>query len=137
LWLRVPPDYKAREVGSALMRAATACGRTLRVIGSTDLTHYGPNYGFMPKGIGESAVEWVRNENDRGFISAILAMDAEKALAHARERYSACSSGAVAAAIAFALDSGAKRGVLIGHSLSWDIHRDRSFVGYAAISFVP
>ncbi len=137
VWLRVPPDYKARELGSALARAASTCRKKLAVIASTDLTHYGPNYGFMPHGVGESAVDWVRNENDRGFINAVLSMDTDKVLGHARDRFSACSSGAVAAAISFSLNNGAKRGVLIGHKLSFDMHPDRSFVGYAAIAFVP
>jgi len=137
IWLRVPPDYKARELGSALTRAATTCGKRLALIASTDLTHYGPNYGFMPHGIGESAVAWVRDENDRGFIAAALNMDADKVIAHARDRFSACSSGAVAAAISFSFNSGARRGVLIGHKLSYDVHPDSSFVGYAAIAFVP
>jgi hypothetical protein len=137
LWLRVPPDFKARELGSALARAASTCGKRLAVIASTDLTHYGPNYGFMPHGVGDSAVEWVRDENDRGFINAVLSMDTDKVLGHARDRFSACSSGAVAAAIAFSFSDGAKRGILIGHKLSYDLHPDRSFVGYAAIAFVP
>jgi AmmeMemoRadiSam system protein B len=137
VWLRVPPDYKARELGSALARAASTCGKKLSVIASTDLTHYGPSYGFMPHGVGESAVDWVRDENDRGFIAAALSMDTDRVLAHARDRFSACSSGAVAAAISFSFNSGAKRGVLIGHKLSYDVHPDRSFVGYAAIAFVP
>lgn len=136
LWLRVPPDFKARELGSALARAASACGRSLSVIASTDLTHYGPNYNFMPHGVGESARDWVRNENDRGFINAALSMDVEHVLSHSREHFSACSAGAVAAAIAYSLDSGAKRGVLIGHTLSYDVHPDRSFVGYAGIAFI-
>jgi AmmeMemoRadiSam system protein B len=136
VWLRVPPDFKARELGSALARAASSCGRSLSVIASTDLTHYGPNYGFMPHGVGESACDWVRNENDRGLINAALSMDAERVLSHARERFSACSAGAVAAAISYSLDSGAKRGILIGHKLSYDVHPDRSFVGYAGIAYV-
>jgi AmmeMemoRadiSam system protein B len=137
VWLRVPPDYKARELGSALARAAASCGKRLSVIASTDLTHYGPNYGFMPHGVGESAVAWVREANDRGFIAAALSMDTDKVLAHARDRFSACSSGAVAAAISFSFNSGAKRGLLIGHKLSYDVQPDRSFVGYAAVAFVP
>lgn len=136
VWLRVPPDYKAREVGSALIRAAAACGRKLGVIASTDLTHYGLNYGFTPHGVGEAAVAWVRDENDKGFIRAVLDMDADRVLNHARERFSACSPGSTAAAIAFALGSGAKRAVLLGHTLSYDVHPDRSFVGYASIAFV-
>lgn len=136
VWLRVPPDYKARELGSALMRAAAACGRKLCVVASTDLTHYGQNYGFMPHGVGEAAVAWVRDENDRGFIRAVMEMDADRALNHARDRFSACSPGAAAAAIAFALGVGARRALLLGHSLSYDVQPDRSFVGYAAIAFV-
>ena len=31
---------------------------------SADLTHYGPYYGFSPKGTGTDAVAWVKNEND-------------------------------------------------------------------------
>ncbi len=136
VWLRVPPDYKARELGSALMRAAAACGKNLSVIASTDLTHYGHNYGFTPHGVGEGAVSWVREENDKGFIRAVLDMDTDRVLNHARERFSACSAGAVSAAIAFALGVGSKRAVLLGHTLSYDTHPDSSFVGYAAIAFV-
>jgi len=137
LWLRVPPDYKAKELGAALFRAASSCKKQLVAIASSDLTHYGPNYGFMPRGLGELAVQWVRNENDRGFINAALEMDADKVLKHAKNNFSACSSGAVAAAISFALNAGAKHSLLIEHKLSFDIHPDRSFVGYASIAFVP
>lgn len=136
VWLRVPPDYKARELGSALARAASVCGKKLALIASTDLTHYGPNYGFMSHGVGESAVEWVRNENDRGFIESAIGMDADRVIGHARDHYSACSPGGVAAAIAFSFSCGAKRGVLLGHKLSYDVLPDQSFVGYAAMAFV-
>ncbi len=136
VWLRVPPDYKARELGSALMRAAVARGKKLGVIASTDLTHYGDNYGFTPHGVGEAAVAWVREENDKGFIHAVLDMDADRALNHARERFSACSAGAVSAAIAFALGEGARRALLLGHTLSYDIQPGNSFVGYAAMAFI-
>lgn len=136
VWLRVPPDYKARELGSALMRAAAARGKKLGVIASTDLTHYGHNYGFTPHGVGQAAATWVREENDKGFIHAVLDMDADRALNHARERFSACSAGAVAAAISFALGVGSRRAVLLGHTLSYDTQPDSSFVGYAAIAFV-
>lgn len=136
VWLRVPPDYKARELGFALVRSASSSQKNLAVIASTDLTHYGPNYGFVPHGEGEKAIAWVREENDRGFIRAVLGMDADEALKHARDRFSACSAGSAAAAISYALEQGAKRSMLIGHKLSCDVHPDRSFVGYAAIAFM-
>jgi len=137
IWLRVPPDFKARELGLALSRAAAACSRKIVVIASTDLTHYGINYDFMPRGLGMDAIEWVRNENDKGFIQAALEMDTEKVIAHARTHSSACSPGTVAAAIAFSLSQGATHATLLGHKLSYDIHPDRSFVGYAAIAYTP
>ena len=37
-------------------------------IGSTDLTHYGPKYGFTPEGAGLSGIEWAKEANDKSFI---------------------------------------------------------------------
>ena len=75
-------------------------------IGSTDLTHYGPNYGFVPRGLGASSVEWVKKENDKGFIEEALRMNAEGLLHHAVENNSACSPGAVASAVTTCSSSG-------------------------------
>jgi len=135
LWLRAPNDRSSIGLGEALAAAATYLGRALVCLGSTDLTHYGPNYGFSPKGRGKAAEDWVRETNDRRFIDALLAMDAPEALALAESERSACSAGAAAAALSFARSSGAERAALLGYSTSLEARRDDSFVGYAAVAF--
>ena len=50
LWLRAAPSAEALDLSKALFKAGKTLKRELVVIGSTDLTHYGFNYGFMPMG---------------------------------------------------------------------------------------
>ncbi len=137
LALRAAPAGVAAELGRAIHSAADSLGRTVAVLGSTDLTHYGPNYGFSPEGRGERALRWVREVNDRGFIERLLEMDGPGALVHAGENQSACSAGAAVAALTFARDCGVKRGDLVEYANSHDLHPDDSFVGYAGIIYRP
>lgn len=137
LWLRVAPSQEATALGSALFEAGGALGRTLRVVGSTDLTHYGPAYRFTPKGSGREAVRWVMEVSDRRMIDALLSMKGDEALALSGSERSACSSGAAVAALTFARLSGARSGTLIDHYTSHDFHPSDSFVGYAGIAYTP
>jgi MEMO1 family protein len=134
-YLRSPPDDQSLRLGEELAAYAVETGRRVVVIGSTDLTHYGPNFGFTPKGVGEDSLRWVREENDRGFLDATVAMDARGAIDHALSNHSACSPGAAATAVTFARTRGARNGVLIGHATSYEKHRDVSFVGYGGVGF--
>jgi MEMO1 family protein len=135
LWLRAPNDLSSLALGEALAAAAASIGRPLSCVGSTDLTHYGPNYGFIPKGGGDAAAAWVRDVNDRRFLDALLALDGEAAVERGEAERSACSSGAAAAALAFAKASGASRAELLEYATSLDQRADDSFVGYAALAF--
>ena len=135
LWLRAPNDGAAVELGEAVSAAGLSMGRRVACLGSTDLTHYGPNYGFSPHGTGRAAEAWVRDTNDRRFIEALLDMDSTEALRLAQAERSACSAGAAAAALAFARSRGASRATLLGYATSLDVRRDDSFVGYAAVAF--
>jgi hypothetical protein len=135
LWLRAPNGPAALELGRALYEAASSLGRSLVCVGSTDLTHYGPNYGFYPAGGGPAAESWVRNTNDKRFIDALLMLDGQRAIELGETEHSACSSGAAAAAVSFALSKGAKRARLLRYATSLDVRRDSSFVGYAALAF--
>jgi hypothetical protein len=135
LWLRAPNDPSALELGEALSAASLSIGREVVCLGSSDLTHYGPNYNFSPKGRGRAAEDWVRDVNDRRFIEAIMAMNGAEAIRRGESERSACSSGAASAALAFARASGASRAELFEYATSLDVRRDDSFVGYAAIGF--
>jgi AmmeMemoRadiSam system protein B len=142
LWLRASPSQDAILLGKALFRSARHLGRKTLVFGSTDLTHYGSNYGFSPMGSGRSgtsvnkALEWVKNVNDKTVIDAICGLDPVHAISHALADLSACSIGGAAAAISYAKEMGAQRGELLSYYTSHDIYpMGDSFVGYAGIIF--
>lgn len=135
LAIRSPASLRAKDLGEEVANLAREEGISLLAVGSTDLTHYGPNYGFTPKGLGPSSVEWVKTENDRGFIDRALKMDAEGLIKHANENGSACSGGAAASAMSTCKALGAGKGVLVDYYTSYDIMPDDSFVGYGGIVY--
>jgi hypothetical protein len=110
-------------------------------IASTDLTHYGPRYGFCPQGRGEAALKWSREVNDVEFIDLALRMEVDKLLRVALDKGNACGPAAVATVIAAAKAIGRICGVLLGHTTSYDIMREKfnqpseESVGYTAIVF--
>jgi len=130
-----PPNSNSLSIARKAVEIAREMGRKAIVLGSTDLTHYGYNYGFTPKGTGDEAVEWVRNENDRRAVDLMVNMDEQGIIADALENHNACCSGAAGAAIAAAKGLGANRGSKIVYATSYDIRPDSSFVGYAGIIF--
>jgi AmmeMemoRadiSam system protein B len=132
---RSPLSLKAEALGKQVANIGKKEGISILAIGSTDLTHYGPNYGFLSKGIGPASVEWVKKENDKGFIDRALKMDAEGLLKHAMENDSACSAGAAISAMATCKALGAGKGILLDYYTSYDIMPDNSFVGYAGIVY--
>ncbi|MGQ9645061.1 MAG: AmmeMemoRadiSam system protein B [Thermodesulfobacteriota bacterium] len=135
LAIRSPASLRAKELGEAVAEIAQKEGISFVAVGSTDLTHYGPNYGFLKKGAGPRAVEWVKKENDRGFIDRALQMDIEGLLKHAEENSSACSAGAAASAMASCKAMGAKKGILLDYYTSYEVMPDESFVGYGGILY--
>jgi MEMO1 family protein len=133
LAVRAPQSPKAMELGEAVVAVAQELKISLLVIGSTDLTHYGPNYGWAPKGLGPEAVKWVKEVNDKRFIQETLKLNEAGMLQAAREDQSACSPGGAAAAVAAAKKLGAKKAILADYYTSYDIIPADSFVGYAGI----
>lgn len=131
----VSPTLVSAGIGEKIVDLAESLGRSLVVIGSTDLTHYGPNYGFAPQGLGRQAVDWVRNENDKRVIDRMLAMDGEGVISESLKNHNACCPGAAATAIAAARRMGARQGEILSYSMSYDTRPDNSFVGYIGILF--
>ena len=130
-----PPNSTAIEIGQAIADIANERQCRIKVIGSTDLTHYGMNYGFTSRGTGPEAVDWVKNANDRRIIDAMLAMDAEQVIAEALDHQNACCSGAAAAAISVAKQLGADRAEQVAYATSYDKSPGSSFVGYVGLLF--
>ena len=131
----VPPAQSSIEIGKAAARIASSLGLKTKIIGSTDLTHYGLNYGFIPQGTGPSAVEWVRNKNDRKVIDHMLSLNPSEVIREALTNQNACCSGAVASAISAGKELGATQGKQISYATSYDKSPGDSFVGYVGIVF--
>lgn len=140
----VPPTHAAIALGEALAEAMAerpAAGGRMVCIASTDLTHYGPRYGFTPMGNGSEGLHWASEVNDRAFIDLAVDLDAEGVLATGIENGNACGPGAAAAAVAAGRRLGVQRGCLLAHTTSNEVmlrkmgSAGRDSVGYAAIVF--
>jgi len=137
----VPPSEQAVSLGEAIGEIMTPAGKNIVCIGSTDLTHYGPNYGFEPMGSGADALRWATDVNDRKFIDSALKLEPEKMLVSSAENHNACGAGAAAAAVTTAKKLGKSTGILLAHTNSNEIMLQKmgtqssDSVGYAAIVF--
>jgi AmmeMemoRadiSam system protein B len=138
----VPPTEQAVRLGTSV---GDVIGRDehkkIICIGSTDLTHYGPRYGFTPQGTGEEALQWASRHNDQQFIDLALRLEPQRMLDSAAENYNACGAGAAAAAVAVAKKLGRTKGFLLAHTNSNEVMLNKmgttstDSVGYAAIIF--
>jgi len=117
--IMVPQVPTAYEVGEAIGRTLTAYKYNALIVGTTDLTHYGPRYGFIPHG----------------------SMRAKEVVSEAIEHKNACGGGATAATVAAVAALGATKGMLLEHTTSTEVAGGRmpddqaDSVGYAAIVF--
>jgi MEMO1 family protein len=140
------PDAEILPVAVPPMDGAVKLGRRIGkiiaemdavVIGSSDLTHYGEDYGFTPAGYGEDAKRWMLG-NDMEIIRPVLDMRADEILPEADANMNACGAGAIAATVSAAKSMGASKGILLEHVTSYDVRPEREFrmaVGYAGIIF--
>jgi len=140
VWLRLPAEIESFEAGKIISQSAASLKRKVNVLASTDLTHYGRNYGFSPQGSGKAALRWVREVNDAAFIRAVEAGKSDEVLLRAERDKSACSAGAVLGAMGFAGAEGLASARLLQYATSADVHGEEeqtpdSFVGYAAFVF--
>jgi AmmeMemoRadiSam system protein B len=131
----VAPNKSAVPTGQAVVETAIQMGLTVKLIGSTDLTHYGPNFGFTPQGKGKAARQWVDATNDREAIDKMLALDVQGFAQEALIKHNACCSGAVTATLAAAQALGIPRGLEIAHTTSFVKSPSDSFVGYTGVVF--
>ncbi|MBU1259571.1 MAG: AmmeMemoRadiSam system protein B [Planctomycetes bacterium] len=136
-----PAEYAVKLGIDVAECIKSASDKKIVCIGSTDLTHYGPRYGFNPQGNGEAGIKWAKDVNDRAFIDLAIEMRAERVLNESMQSQSACGPGAAAATIAAAKALGKTKGLLLAHTHSNEV-MERKFnqtskesVGYAAIVY--
>jgi len=141
--IAAPPRADSHEVGRKVAEIVQQARRSVFVVGTTDLTHYGAmGYGFAPRGMGRTGLDWVKTDNDPRMIELMRRLKAEDIVAEAHSHHNACGAGAVAATVAAARQLGSPGGTLIEYTTSYDVLKDElygdmigDFVGYAGMVF--
>lgn len=137
------PSDISRDLGADIGRIMASLPGHKRIVclASTDLTHYGPRYGFTPQGTGPEAIRWAKEINDMELIRAAVEMNSIAVLQSAEAHWNACGAGAVAALIETVRVLGREKGILLGHTHSSEVMQEKygqpsqESVGYAAIVY--
>jgi AmmeMemoRadiSam system protein B len=135
----VPPARTSHLVGEAVAKTIQDADEDAVVVGSADLTHYGPRFGLVGHGSGEEANAWVKDVNDRRIVDLLLALKADAIVAEASQRHNSCGSGALAALVAAAVTLGADEARLLRQTTSYEVQPDPygdTIVGYASVAFL-
>ena len=136
--VEVPAIEDAEQIGRRAAEQVRAAGVGAVFLASSDLTHYGPSYGFTPAGVGLAALEWAR-DNDRRLLDLVTAMAVDRIVPEVRSRGNACGGGAIAAMLSACRELGASRAEVLRHANSFETLRNIAqqrpvdAVGYAAV----
>jgi AmmeMemoRadiSam system protein B len=136
--VEVPLTEDAPEIGRRAAEQVKASGASAVFLASSDLTHYGPAYGFVPAGVGPQGLAWAK-DNDRRLLDVVAAMDIERVVPEVRARANACGGGAIAAMLSAVRELGATRADVLRHNNSYETlaavrpQRPADAVGYAAV----
>ncbi len=135
--IMVLPENNALELGRAAGEALRELDRPVVLLASSDLTHYGVEYGLLSAGLGDPAERWMR-ANDRRMIETLCSGSGAEVLAEADRHMNACGPGALAALKEALRILDRQQGRLVEYATSHDIAPAPLFqraVGYAGIVF--
>lgn len=136
--IEVPPTEISLKVGDAVVAEVRKRNLSAVYLASSDLTHYGPDYGFAPAGVGMEGLAWAK-QNDRRLLDTVLALTPHNVIQEARQNRNACGAGAIAAMVAACLADGSTRSRLLRHANSFETlatvypQPPTDAVGYAAL----
>jgi AmmeMemoRadiSam system protein B len=117
----------AQEIGTAI--AEVCKGRSVGILASSDLTHFGGGYGFVPST--DDPLKWMECV-DTEILTAIKVMNPENVYKTAKET-TACGYGCIAAMIIACKKMGLSTGQILEYRTSYDVSRDSShIVGYGS-----
>jgi AmmeMemoRadiSam system protein B len=119
--IEVPLIDEAAAIGRAVARQVAAEKLDAVYLASSDLTHYGPDFSFVPGGAGEQGLQWAK-ENDRRLLDVVAALRIEAVVPEVRSRANACGGGAIAAMLAACREHDAAGEVrILRHETSDDV----------------
>lgn len=132
----VSGDFEFDEFTRSISKAVNKTGRDVMIIASSDFTHFGVSYGYMPfhKDIKENIYKL-----DEGAISFIRNLDSYRFLNYVDDHDATiCGKNPISVAVNCAKHMHAKEGKLLKYYTSADIVGDDDYsaaVGYAGIVF--
>jgi len=122
------------KIAESIIKISRKLKRKIYVIASSDFTHYGYSYEFMPFPANEAKEKL--EKLDKEAIGFILKMDSKGFLEYAKKT-TICGQGAIAAAIETCKMLGAEKASLLKYSSSAEISKSYdNVVDYASIIFV-
>jgi len=141
--IEVPLIDEAAAIGRAVARQVARERLDAVYLASSDLTHYGPDFSFVPGGAGATGLKWAK-DNDRRLLDVVAAMRVEAVVPEVRARANACGGGAIAAMLAACREHGAGGSAgdvrVLRHETSDDVmqrvapaQRSDNAVGYAGV----
>jgi AmmeMemoRadiSam system protein B len=136
--VEVPLAVNAIEIGRETARRIMQSNRKPLFLASSDLTHYGPDYGFAPGGIGPHGLEWAK-QNDRKLLERVENFQIDAIVPEVATRLNACGGGAIAAMLAACRAFGAGSATVLSHASSYETLKDVApqppvnAVGYASV----
>ena len=138
--IEVPLVDEAPAIGMRVARLIDAMKVDAVYLASSDLTHYGPDFRFVPVGVGGEALAWAK-DNDRRILDVVSKMRVEAVVPEVRQRANACGGGAIAAMLAACREHGSAGDVtVLRHETSDEVleriapsERSDNAVGYAAV----
>ncbi len=117
----------AAEIGAAIAEASR--DRKVGIVASSDLTHFGSSYGFVPTR--EDPLKWIERV-DGEILKGIEEMSPEKVY-KASEKTTSCGYGCISAMITACEKMGLKKSEILKYRTSYDVSGDsRAIVGYGA-----
>jgi hypothetical protein len=141
--IEVPLIDDAAAVGRRVARWVEAMKLDAVYLASSDLTHYGPDFRFLPAGVGDAGLAWAK-DNDRRLLDVVSNMRVDAVVPEVRARGNACGGGAIAAMLAACREHGVAGAAgdvrILRHETSDDVmrriapaERSDNAVGYAAV----
>ena len=130
----VSPDLKYEEIADSIKKTIDELKRNVCIITSSDFTHYGINYGYMPF---TTDVKKNLYELDKKAIDSIKRLDAHDFIGYTEQTGATiCGKYPIAVMISLTKLLNAKKVRLLHYYTSGDISGDyNNAVGYASIVF--
>jgi AmmeMemoRadiSam system protein B len=126
------PDMDYREIADHIFNALQITKRTALIITSSDFTHYGDNYRYLPF---TQKIKENMHALDKGALKQIEALNSASFLKYVNDTGATiCGNYPIAVLLELSKRLGAKKGSLLQYYTSGDIVEDySSAVGYASV----